>query len=189
MICPKYKLLFIHVPKTGGSSIAFGLFDCMNISYESYEKLPKDVQKKYYCTRKWKHASFLEHPEELRQEYSSFGICRDPLDRFYSQYTWWNHFTHRNVSYEKFADMIRNKEIPQHFSQKHLLEGVERIYSFHQLDRVFDYYDLKKTHRKKRKRALVEEEHVKDIVQELYSEDYEYFQFKDGIPQKNTVTL
>lgn len=189
MICPKYKLLFIHVPKTGGSSIAFGLFDCMNVSYKSYEKLPKDVQKKYYCTQEWKHAPFFEHPKELRETYSSFGICRDPLDRFYSQYSWWNRFTRKDASYEKFADMIRKKEITQHLSQKQMLEGVDSVYSFHQLNIVFQYYDLNKAHKKKGKKVPVEREGVEDIVRDLYAEDYEYFQFENGIPQKNVVKL
>lgn len=76
----KYKLIFIHIPKTSGTSIEKAL-NLMNNNCGYGIKNNKAMQhylwdnyKKYY-PNKWK-------------TYRKFSICRNPYTRFVSEYYW-----------------------------------------------------------------------------------------------------
>lgn len=90
MISHKYKFVFIHVPKTAGSSIEAVLqkeADCKKIE-ESFE----DVSLKTcpFCPPRWcvKHKPFYLLNEEIKKYYS-FGFVRNPWDLMVSSFHWW----------------------------------------------------------------------------------------------------
>jgi len=68
----KEKLIFIHIPKTAGTSITFEpFFDFVDIHVPHWHETWKFYQKNY--------------PEEWKN-YKKFAVIRDPVERFLSQY-------------------------------------------------------------------------------------------------------
>jgi len=77
-----YKCIFIHIPKTGGSSIASVLNNLPNRTYP-----PICIPELY------KHAKAVEVQRalgaEMWNEYFTFAIVRNPWDLMVSSYNWW----------------------------------------------------------------------------------------------------
>ena len=82
-----YKVIFIHIQRTGGNSIRkiFAEYDP-----DFIEKIPLDPSKKRF---KHCYASDLKAavPEELFKSYLKFGVVRNPFDRMVSWYSMFEH--------------------------------------------------------------------------------------------------
>lgn len=78
----KQVLLFIHIPKTGGTSIKSNLNDGIQIAfnYEFKEELP--------CPPQHFHSGMLERLGVEKLANQSFAITRHPVDRFISEFTY-----------------------------------------------------------------------------------------------------
>lgn len=81
MICEKYKVIFIHIPKTGGTSLThmFNMFEyggaIQNMSRS------KSIDKRHQGARSLKE----EFPEYFKN-FFKFTIIRNPWSRLYSAY-------------------------------------------------------------------------------------------------------
>lgn len=91
------KLLFIHIPKTGGSSIEKAL--------ELHPHQVSDANK--YLSGTGKHLQHLTFSEMLKLDRSEeinscrkFCIIRHPIDRFYSEFRW-----RKKIFHPLFKDM------------------------------------------------------------------------------------
>jgi hypothetical protein len=96
MISKKNKIIFVHVPKTGGSSIEkclVNIFD-ENISVNGDQTIVKGVLKKpkKNSFNSLKHATAeelkLQYGEEIFNDYVKFSVVRNPWDRLLSLYYW-----------------------------------------------------------------------------------------------------
>ena len=91
MISHRYKFIFFHIPKSGGTSVEHALY-----RYASESK-GGEWAIKNKCWRNKELFDFArQHPN-----YYSFAFCRDPRQRFVSA---WNHFKHAegSVDIEEF---------------------------------------------------------------------------------------
>ena len=97
MVSHEYKCIFIHIPKTGGTSIekALGHFDNLERGVQDHrmlnelEPLDRITEVKYYVNRYLlgKHVNY--RPELNRKEYKKyykFTFVRNPWARVYSWY-------------------------------------------------------------------------------------------------------
>lgn len=202
MILPKQKILFVHIPKTGGSSIAHGLFSLDGITYNSYYKLGVKLSENYLCAGEYKHAKASVLKERLGEDYNNyfkFAVVRNPWDRVASQFNWWQIHGGKN-SFNEYLKKMEKQPNLQFPSQKSFVTEndkliVDAVYRFEDLPKISKKFKFKLVHKKNRSEgvAKVSDTFRKDInklVLSKYKEDLEFFDFKPDQPaEKNIVKL
>ncbi|NER36905.1 MAG: sulfotransferase family protein [Oscillatoria sp. SIO1A7] len=114
IICHEYKFIFIHIGKTGGTSIEKVLCNYLGINFEETEKNPEGEW--------WKHIwakYMIEYiGEDIWNNYFTFAFVRHPFDMIlslYSMYTQYPEYTdlenqehlyHPWNQYDRFEDFI-----------------------------------------------------------------------------------
>ena len=78
IVSHKHKFIFIHIPKTGGTTIA--------------SAMPGNIQFKYHAK-----ARHIKDDFTMYNDYFSFAFVRNPWDRLYSIYTFNQRFVKRHV--------------------------------------------------------------------------------------------
>ena len=106
MISEKGKFVFIHPPKTAGSSICFALKD-----YGTGLSFSEDTGNAIFdgSITIRKHANVQLIKERLGSdwsEYKKFSVVRNPWDRYVSVYFWLKHLNHEQVEGLDFRDFI-----------------------------------------------------------------------------------
>lgn len=199
MIVPDQNILFIHIPKCGGSSIAAGLFKKENIAYKTYMQLSKGQHKKYMTDHHQKHATASYYKKKLKSfdDYYKFTVIRNPWERAISSYEW-----HQCIraDFDKFISIMEKQQHHQvkpilHFVKENDEIIVDDIFTFAQIDKVFDKLKLEKFHKKRRNsRKHFEElnsiqlDKLDEMVNRLYKDDIEFFGFKKFEPATRNVT-
>lgn len=85
-ILPKQKLIFIHIPKTGGSSVANALENlCDRDKKIAAQPLGKLQPNRHLKAKEVKYLL----GEKIWYEFFSFAFVRNPWDLMVSQYHWW----------------------------------------------------------------------------------------------------
>lgn len=113
-ISHKYKLIYVHIPKCGGSSVAssFGIKINNNI-------LQKNFLFGLYNGKALQHLSKNEIDLFTRNEYwdyFSFSFVRNPFDKIVSEYAWFikHNFINKNIiTFKKFLKihLIKNSKV------------------------------------------------------------------------------
>jgi hypothetical protein len=202
---PNPKLLFAHIPKTGGVSIHLTIKEAPDyfynhqLGYFGNQRLPKYV---HHCPAAW-----LED-EQYRwyKTYARFTVVRNPYDRLLSRYFMQTRATYGNIS---AADMNR-------YLQEHLHDGehedgafipqydfcyrndelvVDHILRFERLKEDFDHLMCYYKVRREDHSFLSLERHSNngrqdstlsvsdmtretlDLINRLYHNDFEYFSY------------
>lgn len=122
LISHEYKFIFIHIGKTGGTSIEKVLCDYLNLDFEVTKKNPEG--------KWWKHiwAKYMKKyiGEEIWNDYFTFAFVRNPLDMIlslYSMYTQYPEYInpkqYRNLyhpwnQYKSFEDFILSMAESKH---------------------------------------------------------------------------
>ena len=105
----KHKFIFIHIGKTGGTSIEKVLCEELNIPFEETKKTPK-------TGNWWKHEWSMEMRNyvgyENWDEYFKFAFIRNPWDRQVSKYE----FYMQKVYYQTDASPV-NAELAKRFRE------------------------------------------------------------------------
>ena len=188
--CHKKKIIFVHIPKTGGTTI------------ESSMGLMKwDVGYGVVGNRAIQH-SFWDYyynkfPNKFHM-YDKFAICRNPYDRFVSEYYWcqipgMGHRSKQTIDQfiEACEKIVQKKQfwrskqhdhfIPQHMfvynDQDELM--VNHVFRFedwaeitHYLMRYNVEINKQNTHRTKRLYLTLDQ---KERVYKMYQKDFELF--------------
>lgn len=97
-ICQKNKFIFIHIPKTAGTSIEKALkLDNKNCLFnkEKYKNYPVCPQHLYLSE------IIKEFPESI--EYKIFTVVRNPFDRMVSAFSYWKKTYSYNLSFIEFV--------------------------------------------------------------------------------------
>ncbi|MEH6740381.1 MAG: sulfotransferase family 2 domain-containing protein, partial [Sulfitobacter sp.] len=151
------RYLFIHAPKTGGTSMALALEaramkdDIMLGDTPKAVKRRKHLEGVQAAGRLWKHATLADldgvvHAEEL-DDLLIFTMVRNPWDRMVSYYHWLQEqkFEHFAVEYAKrldFAGFVAEPAIVQSFAHSPTAsyvtdaKGVERADMFIRLEHL-----------------------------------------------------
>jgi hypothetical protein len=151
------RYLFIHAPKTGGTSMALALEaramkdDIMLGDTPKAVKRRKRLEGVQAAGRLWKHATLADldgvvHAEEL-DDLLIFTMVRNPWDRMVSYYHWLQEqkFEHFAVEYAKrldFAGFVAEPAIAQSFAHSPVAsyvmdaKGVERADLFIRLEHL-----------------------------------------------------
>jgi len=99
-IFEKDKIIFIHIPKTAGTSIG-KFFDI-------------DYEKKYINSHKFKHNTFIEYANILKDNlnnYKIFSIVRNPYDRIFSYYKYHTYNMNNRYSFKEYLFRYLNNTI------------------------------------------------------------------------------
>ena len=115
IICDSHNFIFIHIPRTGGTSIT-----------ELCEILQLNIEKAFW---QHTHAGSEESAEIPFHEYTTFSFVRNPWDRIYSWYALFDKFNPRKeqetFSFEKF--LVNYPRIARNY-------GFDKDFSFNQVD-------------------------------------------------------
>lgn len=173
------KILFVHVPKTAGSSI--------------FNFLYKNDLDDWIRTATRRHDSYKQLVEnnKINDSIFSFAVVRNPYTRTYSCFKQYNKTNITNISFMEYLTNTKNGKISEETPLLHLPQykyvvddsyniAVTKIYKFENLKEweddfksrlVFDNvgeYDLESYNKDYTEEAM-------KIVQELYDEDFDIF--------------
>jgi len=177
MINHEYKVIFVHVIKTGGISVATAL----KMRDKQCHK-PADVIRK-------------EVGENMWNDYFKFTFVRNPFDKIVSQYHYGiQHcgFPHSRTFNEYIQTWYSGGEISKHsqFHLSYINEKLDFIGRFENLQEDFNIICDKigiprkeLPHKNKTKHKHYTEyydEETKQIVAEKYAKDIEYFNYEFG---------
>ena len=95
-IIMKDKIAFIHIPKTGGSSIAAALKH--NVGAMRHDRTGSP----FVCDEHWTYERLRQAVPRL-DTYFSFAIVRNPWDRMFSEWKWRRSNRLCNVDFKVFA--------------------------------------------------------------------------------------
>ena len=203
MISLKHKASFIHIPKTGGSTISSVL------SQNSFKCLPERI-KEHKCNvlnpHEWTIQHSRMHELDIRyQNFFCFTFVRNPWDLMVSAYNWWTQnaklksrkdygqllktkgfksFVKTNASYINEC-YHRNGGQSYWFNDK--IDFIGRFENLQQdFNNVCDKIGIPKQqlpHANKSKHKHYTEyydDETRQIVAEKYAKDIEYFGYKFG---------
>lgn len=192
------KIVFIHIPKTGGSSIEkfLKIYGHNNMgSNKIYDPLIMFGK----GSQHYSYEKILENSEKDVSEYFSFCFVRNPWDRIVSEFFWrqkHNGFR-EETSFRDFIYLIKESNIkfkPHFIDQKSFICGendkilvdfVGRFENFQQdFEHVCKKNDLKierapyknKSERKHYKEYYDEE--TMQVVYDMYQNDIDFFNYK-----------
>lgn len=158
-IIEKYKIIFVHIPKCGGTSIN-SLFDIKNDAIRKYSITPSlDVMygnKVLNYNNKDENIEMAHatakmiryfHPQKFI-EYFKFAIVRNPYDRIVSEYAYKNTRIIKNadkISFREFVSEVKklldNRDKIEHINIDHYLPQYEYVYDGDKLivDRIINF--------------------------------------------------
>jgi hypothetical protein len=199
----KNKILFIHIPKTAGTSIEHYLIkkDNVVINYKDNVKNLFSYNGKYGFDHSLQHLTFKEilllYPKV--EEYKKFTVVRNPYDRIVSEYyyhlqitrKWKKQKTEIQEDFEEFLnfyfntnDTFDNHKIPQYKYIEGINENDIKIMKFETLKTDFmDFfneelqYHINKTKRDKNYLDILTPNTIKKI-NEYYYEDFIKFNYE-----------
>lgn len=210
MKLPEKKIVFIHIPKCGGSSIAAGLFDSVGIRFRTYLNVRE--KKTYFSGDDMKHATALTYKNKMKtwDDNYKFTVIRNPWDRFVSALNW-NQDANKNkrINIEKlikYDDHEIEKFLNSHrlFSPmtKYVLDNngeclLDDVFDLKDIDKIRNHLHIKKINKKIRnankiQHLLTDEtfEKIDYIVQKFYKDDIDYFGYtKESAATKNVRLL
>jgi hypothetical protein len=103
MISHKYKCIYIHIPKCGGTSVESAFMKDIKLKHrrdtQCYERLhinPDFEDAPEFM--KTSHLLLSEYPKFLVSQYFTFTIIRHPIDRAVSFYRWLAHEKYENFT-------------------------------------------------------------------------------------------
>jgi len=195
LISHKHKYIFIHIPRTGGTSVEFALLDYENVDYNLNDEVPlrtlsKDNKHKFGLRRGSKqHLPLIEYPDEQRQTYYCFTFVRNPWDLLLSEY----YYSH-DYRQTQFKDFLLS---PKHTSKYHLMpqhefinDDIDYIGRFENLqidfNEVCDKIGIPRqqlSHSNKtvhKHYAEYYNDETRDIVAKKYAKDIEIFGYEFG---------
>ncbi|MGY8932346.1 MAG: sulfotransferase family 2 domain-containing protein [Flavobacteriales bacterium] len=199
-----HKILFIHIPKTAGSSLetALEIYGKKEFGYET--KNGKAIQ--HYLWKDYKK----EYPH-IFNTYTKISIVRNPYTRFLSEYYWCEiegvgkksnqefddflSFAEEVVKGKKYNDSIYHDHfIPQyHFIYDASKQEIvtDKLFYFENIDVLKNFLknqNQKLPHAlKTKKNKLVLNQVQKDRIYNLYKEDFKILNYKQEFNKENRL--
>ena len=194
MINHKDKFIYIHIPKTGGSSVEKCLLENEGIEVmPSLRFMPKDIREKYVIGSFGGNHHFPLHKfeKEFQEQYFCFTFVRNPFSRAVSEFLWLK--KECKITFETFKTFAQQgSPIPWHEQTQYsfINKNIDFVGRFENLQEDFGIVcnkigisSLELPHTNKTKHKHYTEyydEETKQIVAEKYAKDIEYFGYKFG---------
>ena len=197
VVCHIRKIIFIHIPKTAGSSIEHLLRD------EGKYELDFIGVRNGRSTHHYMGIELKLILKELYPTYYKFSFVRNPYDRLISEYFWCriNNVGHKfNKTFDEFLDyvedVIKNKKFFKPIENDHFIPQYSFLFFNNKLlvNNIFKYEDLETVAPliKKRLKIKTSLQHLnksvkneitltqeqKDRIYNLYQIDFETFNYE-----------
>jgi len=198
MISHKHKFIFIHIPKTGGTSIERVLDT--NIQLENPDLYSGHVEgNTLFDDKHWTTIDYQQNFPKLFDSYFKFMFIRNPWDRMVSQYEWRNLAIclkskielPEKISKQDFKSFLQRQEGWRYIDlmqDKKGNRGIDFVGRFENLQEDFNIVCDKigiprqqLSHYNKTKHKHYTEyydDETREIVAEKYAKDIEYFGYK-----------
>jgi hypothetical protein len=112
MLCEKRNLLFIHIPKNGGTSIEKVLFPehsfCDNLDFTNLYGWDNEFGWLNHLTLE---ETLILKPDFDYNTFNIFTIIRNPWDRLLSEYYWKSSISDLNISFSEFVRNIYTNDL------------------------------------------------------------------------------
>jgi hypothetical protein len=206
VISHKHKYIFIHIPKTGGSSVERALlinenvitsdtpiFLLKSVDEKTRDKYKLQILKNNQIVQQ-SHYPLDKFDLELQNNYYCFTFVRNPWDLVVSVYEFSKQYRYKmvnvNFSFEDFLLKDKIKAAPWHMLPQHsfINENINFIGKFENLQEDFDkicknlnLQQQKLPHILKTKRIKYQDyytEETKNFVAVKYKKDIEMFNYK-----------
>lgn len=197
-VCKDKKIIFIHVPKTAGTTIeaSLGLFNSDNL-YDMKGKLPGNL-----TTRQHLYGSEIVKSINVdATDYYKFSVVRNPFDRlvsaFYFIHNQRNMYIPTAIKHMSFEDFIRYSFNMDAIERKYIFDGhlelqskyidIENVevFKFENISNCFDTLNVKfgplvfehylKTNHRQWQEYYTSE--LMQLVYNFYKEDFERFDY------------
>lgn len=196
----KRKIIFIHIPKTGGTTIENYMKTIDKpIFYGGYGKLKNII---------FQHLNYKNYIKFFgKEEYNKFikfSIVRNPYDRLISEYYWskLNIGFKSNKTFDYFLnqveDIVTNRKYNLTIHHNHFIPQyeficdsnnnivVDKLFKFEEFNEILKFLNEKKYNTKKEKNLNVSKNKEKIIlnnnqkkkIYELYKKDFEIFKYE-----------
>jgi hypothetical protein len=197
VVCHIRKIIFIHIPKTAGSSIEHLLRD------EGKYELDFIGVRNGRSTHHYMGIELKMILKELYPTYYKFSFVRNPYDRLISEYFWCriNNVGHKfNKTFDEFLDyvedVIKNKKFFKPIDNDHFIPQYSFLFFNNKLlvNNIFKYEDLETVGPliKKRLKIKTSLQHLnksikneitltqeqKDRIYNLYQIDFQTFNYE-----------
>lgn len=181
MIDHTHKLIFIHIPKTAGTSIELSIcgYDWFDEEYRNEKHITCEQARKIY-TNNW-------------EEYFKFSVVRNPWDMMVSWYKWRKlkcNYRDYLVNYNLHTQYVSTTKASDYLLDDDNKLQVDFVCRFENLQTDFETVckkigikDVKLPHKNKTNNKHYTEyydDETKQIVAEKYAKDIEYFGYKFG---------
>lgn len=191
----KKKIIFIHIPKTGGTTIEYHL---KLLNKENGYGVKKHTAFQHY---KWKNYKELLG-DKIFSDYFKFSVVRNPIHRIISEYYWTPlHFGYKNgVSFDDFLKnveyLLKNKRKKlkrmyyDHFefqsdfildeNNKIKVDKLFRFENFSEISNFLKNYTDEKIKQKNKTKVqkLIPTEQQKERIYQMYKKDFINFNYK-----------
>lgn len=140
MISHKHRCIFVHISKTGGTSLEHVLFQSEGIDIADMLVDGNNID---YPEKHFSAVDYREANPDIFNEYYKFAIVRNPWDRLVSNYFWHKKINLKPVcdlSFEDYIDFV-DENISQYHQYGKVCDGktiiVDKIYPYERIRRVY----------------------------------------------------
>ena len=198
MISLAHKTVFVHIPKCGGQSIEYAYCEDLGLDWERHRRLLL-MMRRPLSPENWPgQAERLAHlrakeyveqdyiPKSLWEDFYTFSIVRNPFSRLASTYV----YSGSEMTFDEYIRWVAGTEEKQRIISQvaYLSNGngdilVDDVYRLEELsDRWPEIkkrselsVELRHRNRGKSKDAVIWSMETKEIVREVYAEDFAKF--------------
>lgn len=198
-LCSKYKLFFIHIPKTAGTSVELAL------DIQKSECLYSENRFNRILKINPQHFTYSDLNSILNfTDLKIFTIVRNPFDRIVSEFKYVqkmenaNWLDYKSLDFDSFVDKILNLDsnIARDIFDNHLMtqydyikgaEDIVKIFKYENLQEAFDWLNLitestldfkhERNSEKMHYSFYYKYKKTIDTVAEFYKKDLEYFNY------------
>ena len=148
MYDPDKKILFVHIAKTGGSSISHYYAQYMFPDAPKNPEIlhPKYIKKYLMINQPHPHCGIKEYGKILNlDEYYKFAVLRKPVHYIHSIYNEWPQaYFHKNFKDFILSEEFKNKIPTQvsHITNNNNQIEINELYKFEHINNVFKFIDV-----------------------------------------------
>ena len=190
------NIIFIHIPKCGGTSVENALFKPHEKTAETLFTLEGHPLHNKYETGGLQHLSAPKVKElvgnDIYDNFFKFAVVRHPVKRLISQYNYTYQFPYfvdmlnlqfKNFTFREYLEAIKNKYHvhwrPQHefiYDNDRFL--VDKIYKLENIKDLEIDLDIKLPHHNKSTKAITSiTERDESIIKNIFEKDYELLDY------------